>query len=298
MENGKGSGVTVVIASSNSIHTIQDCLNALRKQTRLDLIREIIIADCSTDGTREIVTENFSEVRLLTYKNGTLVPELWSAGILAARGDIVATTTAHFVPAENWIEKIVEELGNNIGGVGGAIENHPSGNLRDWGLYFCRYSNYMLPFQGKMVNDIPADNAAYNKSVLMKYENMIKKGFWENFINSEMAREGHKLYLSPNIVNVHKKSFGLRVFAKQRFIHGVRYGLERSKNFSYVKKICFALASPIIPFIYIKRIGSRVWNRKRHINKFILSFPVLMLFLIFWAAGEGCGYLGFKDIVK
>ena len=298
MGNGNRSDVSVVLASSNSIDTIQDCLDALQKQTRVDLIREIIVADCSTDGTREVVSKNFSEVTILPFNKETLIPELWSAGILASKGDIVATTTTSFIPSDNWIEKIVDELSNNYDGVGGAIENHPSGTLSDWGLYFCRYSNYMLPFQGKMLNDIPADNAAYRRDVLMKYENMIKNGFWENFINAEMVKEGYKLYLSPNIVNVHKKSFGPWTFAKQRFLHGVRYGCERSKNFSSVKKIFFALASPIIPLLYLKRIGARIWNKKRHIGKFILSLPILLFFLISWSVGEGCGYLCIKDVEK
>jgi len=60
---------------------------------------------------------------------------------------------------------------------------------------------------------------------------------------------------------------------------------------SGIRRLMMVLLSPLIPLIYLYRITRRVVEKKRNIGKFLLAFPILVLFLLSWSAGEFSGYL-------
>ncbi len=281
--------VSVVVASKNGRKTIEKCLTSLEKQ-KIDCL-EIIVVDGSNDGTAEFIKERFDQIELIELSGEQLIPELWGEGIKAARGDIIAITIAQFVPARNWITKIIESLKPPYSAVGGAIENAESASMGDWALYFCRYSNYMLPFEERSVDDMAGDNAAYIRKDIEPYKKMYENGFWENEINAEMVKDGLTILLTPGIVAVHQRSFGIIPFSIQRYVHGLNYGRKRSGSFSLVKRFMFIILTPLIPIIHLKRIINRVLKRNRHKGKFFFSLPVLLVFISFWTIGECFGYI-------
>jgi len=190
----------VVIGSKNARSTIVDCVSELERQC-IDRIVELIIVDSSADGTAEIITKNFPNIKLIESTEDKFIPELWEIGINLSNGEIIAITTAHSVPDRNWIDEILKAHDNPAYvGIGGAIENVNSANLVDWAIYFCRYSPYMLPFSKMNVKDIAADNASYKKSVLDKFKHLRHQGFWESRIHSELIKCGYELLLTPDIV--------------------------------------------------------------------------------------------------
>ena len=125
---------------------------------------EVAVVDNSTDGTREIIERSPKDIRVLYADASALIPELWELGIGEGRGDVVVVTTAHCVPAKGWIAAIRESHRSDEAGVGGAIENHDAAGLVDWAVYFCRYREFMLPFQRAVVAEIAADNASYKRA--------------------------------------------------------------------------------------------------------------------------------------
>ncbi len=290
MPSDKTPDVSIIVASKNACQTIEDCLLSIERQKEHYSL-EVIVVDQSNDGTSQFVENKFPDIRLIKFPKPTLIPELWSTGIEASSGQIIAITIAQFIPASNWISSIIESLQPPYSAVGGAIENSDTASLRDWALYFCRYSNYMLPFTEREVNDMAGDNAAYKREALEPYKGIIKKGFWENLVNAAMTKDGLKILLTPDIVTVHKKSFGVISFSIQRFLHGYHYGKGRLPHLPIIKRLVFILASPLIPLIHLNRIFQRVLQRNRHKAKLILSSPVLFLFIMCWSIGEFCGYI-------
>ncbi len=289
MTDDKSPKISIIVASKNGRQTVEDCLLSIEKQK--DRSIEIIVVDQSIDGTSQFVENRFPDVRLIKLSRPALIPELWSAGIAVSSGQIIAITIAQFVPACNWISSIIKSLQPPYSAVGGAIENSDTASLCDWALYFCRYSNYMLPFAKREVNDMAGDNAAYIRDALEPYKGIFEKGFWETKVNAAMIKDGRKILLTPDIVAVHKKSFGLISFSIQRFSHGYHYGKERFPDQMIIKRFVYILASPLIPFVHFSRILQRVLQRGRYKIKLALSLPVLFVFIMYWTTGEFCGYI-------
>ncbi|MGI8470332.1 MAG: glycosyltransferase [Pyrinomonadaceae bacterium] len=282
--------LSVILASQNARQSAEKCLREIENQCVKNNV-EIIIVDNSTDKTAEIIAQRFPALKLVKASQNKLIPELWKIGIDESAGDLVALSTTHFVPAKNWIAEIRAAHESPFAGIGGAIENDERAGLVSWAVYFCRYSRYMLPFAQENVEDFAADNASYKRADLERVRGSWTNGFWEVFVHRAMIKEKMQLILSPEIIVYHQDSFTFSGFMRQRFAHGKQFGNARAGNISGAKRIALITLSPLIPFLYIYRITKRVFSRKRNIDKYFLSLPVLFLFLLSWSLGEFCGYL-------
>ena len=282
--------LSVVLASQNARESAAECLREIENQRNGNQI-EIVVVDNSTDGTQDIVAREFPQVKLIKAPKEKFIPELWGIGINESVGEYVAVTTTHFVPSENWIAEIIKIHESEYAGVGGAIENDERAGIVSWAVYFCRYSRYMPPFAEENTDDFAADNASYKRSSLERVKDAMQDGFWEVFVHKEMQKKKMSLLLTSDIVVYHRDSFTFSGFMSQRFWHGRQFGSTRAANVPGAKRIALVLLSPLIPFVYLYRITRRVFARKRNIDKYFLSLPVLFLFLVSWSFGEFSGYV-------
>ena len=282
--------LSVVLASQNACRSVSECLGEIEKQCQGNVI-EIIVADNSIDGTQDVIARNFPNVKLVRASKDKFIPELWGIGINQSAGDYIAVTTTHFVPSKNWIAEILKKQEAQYAGVGGAIENDDKAGLVSWAVYFCRYSRYMLPFSEEDAEDFAADNASYKRDSLDHVKHTMENGFWEVTVHQAMKKEKMSLLLTPDIVVYHHDSFTFRGFIRQRFWHGRQFGSTRASSIPASKRAMLVLLSPLIPFIYLYRITRCVFTRQRNIDKYLLSLPLLFLFLVSWALGEFNGYL-------
>ena len=282
--------ISVVVASHNAGATIEECLAALIDQRPEDGV-EIMVVDNSSDGTNRIIKRRFPDIKLVTMPPSALIPELWGAGIRQSAADIVAITTAHFVPDKDWLSQILKAHEAPVPAIGGAIENDKSARVVDWAIYFCRYSPYMLPFKEDFVAEIAGDNASYKREYIDRFQHVWRSGFWEPAVHAELKKAGFQLLLAPSIVIHHKRSFDFWRFMKQRFQHGMQFGGERASRFSIPKRTLHIVLSPAIPLMFLARITRQILSKQRHLGKLLVAFPILVLFLLAWTFGELIGYL-------
>lgn len=282
--------LSVIVAAHNARVSVAECLAVLDAQCG-EGRAEIIVVDNSTDGTTAIIREQFPHLKLVTTSPPALIPELWAIGIQPSHSDIVAITTAHCIPDRAWLGHICLAHAACVPAVGGAIEKDESATGVDWAIYFCRYSQYMLPFARRFVPEIAGDNASYKRFFLDRCREVWQHGFWEPNVHAELRQTGYQLLLDPAIVVRHKRSFHFSAFVQQRFRHGLRFGQWRTSRLSMGKRTVYLLCAPIVPLVLLVRIGRQVLAKRRHRRRFVLVSPLLVLFLIAWAVGEVAGSL-------
>lgn len=282
------AALSIIVASCNASTSIRDCLECLVHQADAEV--ELIVVDNSDDGSTEIVRACFPQARLLTLPKAALVNELWSAGILQSCGDIVALTTAHCIPATDWIAQVRAAHGASAAGVGGAIDGDAQSGLVDWAVCFCRYSRFLPPLSAGEVEDIPADNAAYKRAPLFRHEAQWHDGFWEPQLHRALALEGQVLWLAPAMRVHHRHSYGFAGFMRQRFKHGQKYGGWRASTLSPAKRVLMLAASPSIPLVLLYRTAWRVLGKGGYRLRLVAALPLLAAFFTAWACGEALGY--------
>ena len=282
-----GVTISIVVACHDARNTVVDCLESIRRQAGRDA--EVLVVDNSSDGTAEVVRARFPDVAVSRVPPAALVPELWAAGIRASRGDILAITTAHCVPRDGWLAAMMEAMARPVAGVGGAIDNDPRASVVDWAVFFCRYAPYMPPIEEGFVAEIAGDNAAYRRSAIAACANAWSDGFWEATVHAELRRRGDRLWLAPDAVVCHQRSFAFTAFLRQRFVHGRRHGRDRCRELGFAARWLRALGSPLVPAVMLARIVRHVRRKRRGGHELIRALPFVLAFLAAWTFGEAIG---------
>jgi hypothetical protein len=269
---------------------ITDCLAAIDAQLDSTTVEAIFVIN--SDGIRAAeVRRCFPRMEVLIVPSARFVPDLWERGIEESRGEIVAITAAGFLPREDWIEQIMAAHTSAAVATGGAIEKLEPASLLAWAVYFCRYSQFMLPLAKGPTVEIAGENASYKRSALDACRASWRNGFWEPTVHAEIRKLGGHLSIDPGIVVDYSSTFGFGAFVRQRFWHGRQFGSARSRRVSSLLRLAYLLASPIVPLLLLCRIAGRVVSKARHLQKLILCVPLMTIFLCAWAIGEASGYL-------
>src|SRR5262249_10678294 len=138
---------------------------------------EFLFCHAPADPDEPSLVSDEDNVRVLCNQQSSLIPHLWRDGILAAQGDLVATTTAHCIPAPDWVETL---LGADLAGValGGTLENDPEADARSNAIFRLRYAAYASPQAKREVHELAADNAVYRRPALLRHKDLLPRRFW------------------------------------------------------------------------------------------------------------------------
>jgi GT2 family glycosyltransferase len=282
--------ISVVIPSVSGLPVIAECLDALSRQ-RGEIQAEVIVVNRCRNGTAQLIAERFPWVDLVSRGEQEGIPQLRAAGIERARGDIVVVTEDHCIAPDNWFEEIVRahEAGYTV--VGGSVENGCVQRVADWASFLCEYSQVMSPVPSGEVDDIPGNNASYDREVLSGVSEHIKKNCWEYYLHEELRSKGVKFLSSPAIVVTHKKQFGVRFFFAQKFHYSRSFAAMRWTRLTVRARIFYLCATPLLPLLLVWRVSRQVLRKKRLYKELVLSLPLLSLFGVSYACGEFAGYL-------
>ena len=273
--------LSIVVAVKDGAENVPALLDVLKRRGD----DTGIILCCA--GAPSVETKGVS---VFAFPEDTLVPSLWSEGILHARGGRVALTTAQFVPDSNWLTRLHSADLDRWAGVGGAIDNDPASSAKDWAIFFLRYSAFAPPLPAGETDEIAADNAVYDRAAILEHSDLLREGFWEPSFHRRFRAAGRKLALDPEMVVIHHGTVSAPSFARQRFLHGRAYGIERAERGNLARNLVLLLSSPLVPPILLARIASRIARRPRYRAKLMTAFPWLVRFTFAWAMGEAGGY--------
>ena len=278
---------SVVIAAWPDLDGMTECLASLVSQQ--DAATEILVIGGASFPAE--LGMRFSSVRWLQGSPDMLVPHLWSIGLNSSRGQIVAITTARFVPARDWLKHIYEAHKRLASaGIGGAIDPPRERSATSWAIYFLRYSAYLKYTQEQIVDEIAGENASYKRGSLTAHAEAIADGFWEPDFHRLLREESKTLSFVPAIRLTQGAPFGLQCFCKQRFQHGRQFGQMRVRGSSAPVRIARIATSPLIPAVLLAKIFGRVFASRRYFSQLLFSLPLLLVFVIAWSLGEVFGY--------
>jgi glycosyltransferase involved in cell wall biosynthesis len=283
--------LSVVIAAWPNTRGLSSCLESLAAQ-RDDQVEVLVATSASADTKLE---QRFNWVDWLYAPQRLWIPHLWSLGISKACGRIVAITTAHFVPDDDWIAQIrLAHARLDAAGIGGPIDPPRRGGPVEWATYYLRYSNYCNYRREQTVPEIAGDNASYKRDALQAHHDVIREGFWEPDFHRLLFGDGRTLAFVPEIRVRLATSFGFKQFCSQRLHHGRQFGAARLRGAGAAVRLTRIVSSPLIPGVLLAKIVGRVMRSGRDVVPFVLSLPVLAAFILAWTAGELWGYLSTK----
>jgi glycosyltransferase involved in cell wall biosynthesis len=282
--------VSVVIASVNGLPAIAECLDALAGQEGGDAA-EILVVDRCGEETRAALRARFHGVHIVAADPTTSVPALRAIGLARARGAMVAILEDHCNVRPGWLRAIARQREAGAQVVGGAVENGSVERTVDWAAFFCEYARFMPPVPRGEVREIAGNNAVYDRGVLARLGPEARAEVWESFLHQRMRVLGFPFQSDPDLVVIHKKSFGYLQFLEQRYHYSRSFAGMRLRGWPWWKRLGYACGTAVLPPLLMGRLIGAVARKRRHGARFVRATPVLATFLVSWAFGEAVGAL-------
>ena len=151
----KLSALSVIIVVWNAKKYVLECLDSLREQCKCVYSEVIVVDNCSTDGTPEIIAERFPEFKLIRNPENYGFAKANNIGIAASSGRYICLVNSDVKFTEDCISPLLRYLGEHpkvamvgpkmilsSGAVGRSTMRFPT----PWG-YFCRALGLDLLFR-------------------------------------------------------------------------------------------------------------------------------------------------------
>ena len=213
-----------------------------------------------------------------------------AAALAAATGDIVAILEDRGVPRTDWARTVTRLHAEPWAVIGGAIEPAPSG-VREWALYACDFSRYALPFAPGPADWVSDVNVSYKRRALEHTRALWKDRFHEPLVHWELVRQGEVLHLTPElVVDHHRTPKPLFTSLAERWHWGRLFGYIRAGEIGMGKRLLLGITFPAVPIVVYCR-HARVHLRRGDGMRLLAATPLLLAFLVAWAAGEAIGTL-------
>jgi hypothetical protein len=280
--------LSVVLASVNGWHVLEPTLRALDAQPERDRM-EIIVVETLGGRVREKLRAHQPGV-VVVESERLPIPRLRHRGVCRARGRLVAILEDHGEVAYGWAATVLESHEGPWGAVGGTVENGKDG-LVNWAVYFCEYTPYMYPVAEGETHDLPGNNIAYKRPHLLRHAHVLDQGQWESWINDRLRADGIPIASTNAMVVHHIKPFRLGYFLVQRFHFARSYAGMRRPDQSTSRRLIYGFGSLTLPALLTLRVARTVISKRRHLGRFFVALPLVVLFLTVGAVGEMIGYL-------
>jgi len=228
--------VSMVISVWNRADDLRENLEALKHQTVAPL--EIIVVDNdSTDGTPEMVIDQFPEVRLIRMPHSRYgACETFNVGFASARGAFVAILDDDVVLPADYIEKMLAEFAREPETTAVLSPRVVEPGMPDWYLQSdaVNVPRYMATFRGcaSMARKDALRRCGYYDELLFIFGN-------ERDLTARLLNAGMRVKMFPDVEVLHKAPFGMRHGKRSLYYHVRNFWLYAFKYVSWPHVISF-----------------------------------------------------------
>ena len=127
----KQPAVSIIIPAYNNCRYTLDCLKSIRENTEGDF-KVIVVDDCSTDGTKDILSK-IKNLRLIKNRHNSGFVYSCNRGAKASKGKYILFLNNDTLVTENWLPPMLDLIKReDVGAVGSRLV-YPDGKLQEAG---------------------------------------------------------------------------------------------------------------------------------------------------------------------
>ncbi len=235
--------VSLVISVWNRKQDLRDNLAAIRKQTR-PADQVVVVDNCSTDGTPEMVLAEFPEVQLVRMPHSAYgACETFNIGFATAHGDYVGILDDDVVLPPRFVEDMLAEFAREPATTAILSPKVREPEMPDWYLDSpaANTPRYMATFRGcgSMAHSKPLREAGFYDERFFIFGN-------ERDLTTRLLNLGYRVKLVPSIEVFHKAPFGMRHGQRSLYYHVRNFWLWAFKYLPWSKVLAF-------PFVFLRK---------------------------------------------
>ena len=280
--------LSVVIASVNGWSALAPTLDALDIASRARRM-EVIVVETVGGGCRERLRQEYPSV-VVVESPRPAIPRLRYQGVICATGRLVAILEDH-AEVRAGLGRINPRRPRRSVGRRGRGRRERQAGLVNWAVFFCEYAAYMAPVAEGERTTCPATTSPTSGPICSGTPTCWSRGSGSRGSTTAPRADGVPIASTNAMVVRHIKPFRLGYFLVQRFHFARSYAGMRRVDQSWPKRLVYGLGSLILPVLLTARLTRTVLAKRRHLARFVLVLPLVVLFLTVGAVGEMVGYL-------
>ena len=283
--------LAVILITPDRYETIRRTVETLRAQTARDRLELVIVSP--SDETLEPDDEQLGDFSWVhTVEIGELVStaQARAVGVRAATAPVVAFAEDHSFPEPGWAEALIRAHADGWSAVGPDVRNASPESVVGWADALLG-QRAIDPERAAVVADLPGRNSSYKRELLLSYEDELDAMLeMETLLHWDVRAKGGQLYLEPAARTSHVNHGHLPDFVREHFYVGRMFAAQRARRWSRGRRLAYAGAAPLIPFVRLSRILPAARRSSRRYGLLPRVLPALLLGLAVAAAGELLGY--------
>ncbi|MEH2235899.1 glycosyltransferase family 2 protein [Nostoc sp.] len=246
--------VSVILVNYNGAEILPDCLKSIQKFIDVPTYEIILVDNASSDGSVELVAENYPQIRLVKQKENRGFGAGNNAGAKLASGEFLFLLNTDTVLTSNIFPHLIKlmEADPQVGIIGpkllnsdGSLQISISPALGIQGEYQARqihqaYQNISQQnlieqkFQEIQEVDIVVGAAFFIRSILFDELGGFDENFFMYFEESDLCQraqnQGYKIIYTPHVSLIHLKGYSIQKAANTMAIE-----YRRSQIYYYQK---------------------------------------------------------------
>ena len=279
------SGLSFVLVT-DTLPRVAGVLQALRAQTVADQVELVLIVPKELEVPPEVGV-GIGSLVIGRVANPAELPIGRAAGVRASTQPVIAIGETHAFPDPGYAEAILAAHAGPWASVGPEMANANPGGL-SWAAMLMDYGAWIAPPAREEVADLPVHNGSFKREALLAYGDGLVAAFERDAqINGELVAGGGRLLIEPAARVRHLNVSAPRPWMAERFQAARSFAGGRRVGWSRPKALAYAAASPLIPFVRLRRILPVA--RRAQVGWWALA--CLAFGLVLSAAGECAGYL-------
>lgn len=284
-----------VVVATDTFETIEPVVARLRQQTvapRIELVVVTTQVDAVRGETRGI--DELGAVAVVGVDDLVPLGRARATGVRAATAPLVFLGETHTYPQPDWAEKLIgkHDEGTWAAVVPGFGNANPTGAL-SWAGFLVDYGAWLAGLEARELSAIPTYNTVYRRDELLDHDGDLERLLTTGDELVVRLRGGRKRFAfepaaTIDHVNVSKPVPWLR----ERYLGGFLTASSRMHGWSFVRRLLYVAASPLIPVVVLKRVAPGVALARGTQSLPALTYPALVASVVVATIGEVAGYLG------
>ncbi len=287
--------LSAILITGSDIDILRRSISYLDKQTAKSKIELVIVCPSLGDmNVREGELDSFSAAELVELPDFISVGDAFAAGISRANSPIVAYVEEHSYPDPGWAQAILDAHRGPWAAVGWGIENANPEKMVSWAIMFADFGPWVELASSQEMDRLPGHHCSYKREILAGFGDQLGSLLEiETVLHHKLREAGYRLYCESSTRSAHVNVSKLSSFVEAEFFGSRIYGSRRmrSEKWSTLERLIHMLATPLVPFLLLRRMNQDIVRSGRARQLYPRILPYLILRGWVHSFGELIGYL-------
>jgi hypothetical protein len=290
-KNAANPALSAIVVIPDFYDTVRNTMKYLQAQTAAKRV-EIVIVKLANQQIRldESDLKPFHSWQIVEVDKISSIAQGFTAGIRKARAPIVALTEDHSYPDERWAELFINAHKQPYAVVGPSMCNGNPDSMLSWADFYQAYGEWTPPVSSGPIRHLPGHNSSYKRDILLEFggdlETLMEA---ESVLHRHLQAKGYELYLESGTRTSHLNFDTWSAWIPARYYTGRQFASTWAHSWSWPRRLLFIAASPLIPWVRLWRVQSRVRSRQTF-GFYVRLLPVMFSGLLVEGVGHMLGY--------